>query len=408
MAISSSNSPKVNSLAELITLRFAENAGYLTVGSRKYFKNQIEGKRNGQTYRFVIRDVGEVVNSLVADPTTQKTSVVEREVALSLDPWDLMIQTNSVEEVTDFDMDREIAEPNAKKLVSDIVKKAISKDIGKVSTAFFGQGFGPLALASAHLKDISTEDIYGFIDSGIQAILTSNGQQFNPVGSPNEFYKKGLLGEFQGAEYRTQRFLPKVKISSTLATQLASATVTSLAANASDDTKMVLTIGATSLTEKIPAGTPIFIEDVYACDLIGVPTTNLKAFVVLEDATPSSNAAALSVEAVDYSGLGTREIAKADGSNWTLAGLANQAISSLAEGTYFMGILRLDGAYEFETLNKLPAKGADYQKVDVEGITMHRNTLVDILKMTNQQRMDIVCLNGVVESRGVVLVYCKR
>ena len=44
---------------ELIALRAAESAAYLTVGSRKYFKDQLKGKRNGTAYDFVVRDAGE-------------------------------------------------------------------------------------------------------------------------------------------------------------------------------------------------------------------------------------------------------------------------------------------------------------------------------------------------------------
>ena len=53
-----SNTLKVNSLAELVAIRAAESAPYFTVGSKKWFANQLEDKRNGQTYRFVIRDTG--------------------------------------------------------------------------------------------------------------------------------------------------------------------------------------------------------------------------------------------------------------------------------------------------------------------------------------------------------------
>ena len=35
------NTIKTNSLATLVAIRMAESAGYLLVGSRKYFKNQL-------------------------------------------------------------------------------------------------------------------------------------------------------------------------------------------------------------------------------------------------------------------------------------------------------------------------------------------------------------------------------
>ena len=45
-----------NKKTDLVALRAAEAAAYLTVGSKAYFKDQLEGKRNGTSYEFVIRE----------------------------------------------------------------------------------------------------------------------------------------------------------------------------------------------------------------------------------------------------------------------------------------------------------------------------------------------------------------
>ena len=77
----------VNSLATLVAIRGAEAAAFLTVGARKYFKDQLVGKRNGQSYRFVIRDTGKVVDGLVTDRSAGDIkNIVEREVTLTLKP----------------------------------------------------------------------------------------------------------------------------------------------------------------------------------------------------------------------------------------------------------------------------------------------------------------------------------
>ena len=401
-----SNNIKTNSLATLVAIRAAESAGYMTVGSRKYFKNQLEDKRNGQSYRFVIRDAAQPVNALAADLSNDKINVVEREVTLSLDPWHVLVETNAIERVTDLNLDVEIATPNGHKLINAVVKKLINSDLGKCGTAFIGEGFTPLSQGSAHLASITNEELFGFCDPNVEAILTSNGQQFVPVAAP-DMYSKGLLGKFHGAEYRAQRFFPVVKITSTASTQLNSATVTSLAVNSLDSTKMDLTIGATSLTETIVKGTPIFIDGVYATDMVGDPTSMLKAFIVLEDATPSTNSAVLKVQAIDYAGYGTREVAAEDGTNLTLSNFASKAISAPAAGKYFMAQIRANGVEEFETLEKLDAAGADYEKVSVEGLNLHQNRLVDVASMQNRTRWDIVTLAGTVEPRGVVYAYIK-
>lgn len=395
------NTIKTNSLATLVALRAAESAGYLTVGSRKYFKNQLEDKRNGQTYRFVIRDAAQPVNSLAADKANDKINIIEREVTLSLDPWHVMVETNAIEKVTDLNWDVEIATPNGQKLINAVVKKVINKDLGKVGTAFIGSGFTPLSQGSAHLSSITNEELYGFCDPNVEAILTSNGQQFVPVAAP-DMYSKGLLGKFHGAEYRAQRFFPTVKVTKALADELTSATVKSLAVDGGDDTKMVLTLNG--VTQQIKKGTPLFIEDVYATDMVGDPTSMQKVFVALAD---TSAAGVVSVQAIDYAGYGTREVANEDGTNIVLSALSGKAVTGPEEGKYYMAQIRCNGVEEFETLEKLDAAGADYEKVSVEGINLHQNRLVDIAAMTNDTRWDIVTLAGTVEPRGVAYAYLK-
>ena len=395
------NTIKTNSLATLVAIRMAESAGYLLVGSRKYFKNQLEDKRNGQTYRFVIRDAAEPVNSLEANKATDKINIVEREVSLTLDPWHILVSTNAIEKVTDLNWDVEIATPNGQKLINKVVKKVIDKDLGKVGTAFIGQGFTPLSQGSAHLASITNEELYGFCDPNVEAILTSNGQQFVPVNAP-DMYSKGLLGKFHGAEYRAQRFFPTVKVSKALADELTSATVASIAVDGGDSTKMVLTLD--NVTEQIKKGTPLFIDGVYATDFVGDPTSMPKVFVALED---TSAAGKVSIQAFDYAGYGTREVAAEDGSNLALTSFAGKSVTGPEAGKYFMAQIRANGTQEFETLEKLDAAGTDYEKVTVEGINVHQNRLVDIEKMTNDTRWDIVTLAGTVDGRGVTYAYIK-
>lgn len=397
------NTIKTNSLAELITVRAAESAYYFTVGSKKWFKDQLIGKRNGQTYRFVIRDVGGAYEGLAADLANDKTSITEREVALSIRNFRVLVETNAIEQVTDVRWDDEIAEPNGQKLANKAVKAIMDSDFGKVGTCFVGQGFAPMSRASGHLASITSEELFGFCDPNVEAILTSNGQQFVPVNAP-DMYSKGLLGKFHGAEYRSQRFFPSVSISTGTEFDDGKVTVTSYTAGTSYDT---IVLGASTLTSSLKKGTPLFLEGVFATDTVGDPTSALHSFIVLEDATASSNAITVKVATVDLAGEGTKDIAKADGSAWTAATLAGLKVAVPEDGLYYMGIVRANGAFEFETLDKIDANGADYEKVSVEGLNVHQNSLVDIEKMINYTRWDLPVLAGTVEPRAVSMFLIK-
>jgi hypothetical protein len=410
MAIPSDNTIRTNSLAELVTARAAESAYYFTVGSKKYFKDQLAGKRNGNTYRFVIRDVGGAYKGLAANIATEKTSITEREVTLSIENYRVLIESNAIESITSLDWDPEIAEPNGQKLAQLAVKDVMASDFGKVGTCFVGRGFAPLSRASAHLSSITTEDLYGFCDPNVEAILTSNGQQFVPVSAP-DMYSKGLLGKFHGAEYRSQRFFPSVAISTGSEFEGGKVSVTSYTLGSSGYDTLVL--GADTLTSSLKKGTPIFIEGVYACDTVGDPTSMLHAFIVLEDATASSNSITVKVPHIDVIGEGTRDVADASGNNFTVdqydkvTSFASVKVSIPEDGIYYMGIVRAPAAFEFETLDKLEAAGADYEKVSAEGLNVHKNQLVDLEKMINYTRFDLPVLAGTVEPRLVSMFLVK-
>lgn len=406
------NSIKTNSLAELVALRFSEVAGYLKVGAKAYFKGQLEGKRNGQTYRFVITDTGVPQNQLAVSSTATDMEVHEREVSMSLDPWNICINTNAIESVTDLNWDKEIAIPNSQKLVNAVVRKAVQGNLGKCGVAFVGEGFAPLSKASAYLGDITNEKIYGFVSSQIEAILTTNGQQFVPTGAP-EMYKSGLLGTFHGAEYRSQRFFKQVKVSADCVTGLTGATLDASAGytdNSNGTATLKLSFSAAAAGFTIPRGMPIWVDGVFATDLVGDVTECLHAFVVTADVSVASSAttASVVVRAVHLnSATGSREVATEVNADLAATDFNSKPIAIPAAGNYFGGELRADGAMEFETLERLDAEGAEYEKGSVDGVNIHKNKLVDLGTMVNKTRFDIVSMAGIVEPRAVAYILVK-
>lgn len=409
MPITSNSTFETNKLTDLVALRLLVASNYFTVGSKAYFKDQLVGKRNGQTYGFVLRDTGLAVNNLDASADT-KTSLKEQIVNLSLEPWHIYLKSNAVEGVTDVRWDDEIAKPNGAKLANGMVRDAIAKDVSKAAVSIVGAGFQPLAEAAAHLASMTSEKLFGFTDPKIQAVLTANGQQFNPVGSPDSFYKQGLLGEFHNVEYRAQRFFPSIKVDSALATKIAATTAALSITEAGVATVTLAGTGGATADELV--GLPVMIPGVYACDVNGDPTSNLFSFIVPKGAT----GATFTVDGIYAMAGGTMTICKDDGSevavpsgtspNRTWA-VAATAIEPIAEGTYYIAQVRADGAYEFETLDKLDVSNADTKVGSVEGVTVHENRVIDLEKMLNGTRWDIVALYGIVEKRAVVNCYFK-
>ena len=440
-----------NELTDLVMLRFLVAAPYLTVGSKKYFSDQLTDKRNGKTYQFVIRDSGIVQKGLsrngagvitVADTSaanhqvkaiSARDAIVEKKVSMTLEDWNIMVETNAIERFTDLNWEDEVAKPQGGKLAQGVTRDLVKENFPKAATAVIGTGFQPLAEASAYLEEISSEKIYGFIDSKFQAILTSNGQAFNPVGSPSEFYKSGLLGTFHEAEYRSQRFIPKIKIASALKTVIESASAAAIAANTNydpdDPTKTskcpyVLNLTVTSGQYSVKAGTPILIDGLFACDMLGDVTNAPFYFIVGEDVAMPSTGTTLSLPIGNFlydsvKKCGTRVFAKEDGEGFADIAAVNTFIAAqindnvkvttplTADKMYYCGQLRLDGAMEFETLNKFDASNAETKAGDVNGFMMFENRVVDLDQMTNDTRWDVVALAGIVDPRACVNVYAE-
>lgn len=382
------NSFVTNKKVDLVALRAAEAAQYLTVGSKSYFSDQLEGKRNGTSYEFVIRDAGEYATGM--DMSGHVSNLQERKVTKDIKLGNIVIDTNLLEKVTDVEWEKEIAIPNGKKLINGVVKDTVADDLGRQNVAFVGKGWLPISKASRFLGSISSEDRYAFVDPMIDSIMAAGGKSFTPVDA-EPLYKTGLLGSAFGAEFRESQFMPTIEISEDLANELSSATVVSYAAGDQEDT---LTLNG--VTEVIPAGTPLFVQNVYACDLVGDKTSSLKAFIAIADATSG----VVKVRHVDFTGNGTKEATKAPEAS-------DKLVNSIEAGQYFTGIIRLDGAMEFDTLKKLDWSNAESTSEPVEGVTVHEGRAVDVITGSNKTRWSVASLAGIIEPRAVAYVCVK-
>ena len=409
MAYSSNNTIKTNELVELVALRAALVAPYFLCGSKAYFSNQIADKRSGIEYGFVLRDAGNVANTVAMDST--KNTIVEKTVKLKLEPWNIGVKTNAIEGITDIHtFDREVAEPNAQKLLNAAVAKCIRKDLGKATTAWVGRGFIPLSKASAHLSSITSEPLYGFVDPMIEAVVTSMGAQFVPTDAP-PMYRQGLIGHFHGADYRAQRFLKSVTIPEALVTAIGTTgKFNTYTSGTSYDTIKIDFGTAAASAFTVQAGSVFWIDGVMACDTVGDPASSAQyAFIVLEDVAVASGDTdvTIKVDPVTFDLGGTRDACKEDGSSWTAATLANALVTVPEAGKYYSGYVRANGAMEFETLDKLDVSNADSESGKVEGITIHKNRVIDLANFENITRFDIVELSGIVEKRANTYILVK-
>lgn len=423
------NQFKTSRKTELVALRAAESAAYLTVGSRKYFKDQLKGKRNGKTFEFVITDAGEYQRGIDISGNGA-SDLVERKIEKTLNVGNVAVATNLIEKVTDLNWDKEVAIPQGKKLINGVVRDAIdgikgktvdgvqvtdyNGDFGDTNVCFAGIGYGPLTAAQNYLASISDEAQYAFINPMINNKLSNTGDAFKPVDA-EPMFRKGLLGRIGTTEYRTCQFQPLVSVSAALATAMATVDNITYVDNGDKTATITLKASSSAIAVKIPKGFTIWINGLYATDLVGDRTSELKAFVAVEDGTNNGEMIVKSFTAEELIGQGTKVMCKADGSalgaNKTAAEAALVALVAnvgdvkfLAAGNYFAGQIRLDGAYEFEMLDEIDASNADTERADNEGIVVFQNRAIDVLKGTNTTRWSSIVMAGIVEPRAVATV----
>ena len=394
MASTIGNNVITSRMTQILSMKMAKNAGFLKIGSRDYFSDQINGKmRTGHSYDFVLPDAGNVVEGLVISPR----AIEEKKVTLTIGNMNNSVRADALELVTDIKWEDEIADQYAGKLVNAIVRKEVEKAMPQVNTCFVGEGFRPLAKAGAHLQSIVNEKIVGFIHPQAQAIVTTNGQQFQPVGTP-DLYGKGNVGNFQGVNYTSERFLKPLTIEQGVVDALSGAKAKALDADHLDE--LGISAVTTAADTVLKAGTPIWVDGAFACDTVGDPTTIPYAFVVKEDVALSATAVTAKVEPVQFKDVGSRSI--------STSAIGGKKISIPASGTYHAALLRAEGSYDYTPVNTMEFMLSDKTSVgDTDGIKVFANAFTEGTSAINTVRWDAPYMAGQVESRGASLVYLK-
>ena len=422
------NTFKTSQKTELVALRAAESAAYLTVGSKKFIKDDLKNKRNGKKYQFVIADNGEFCRGI--DVSGMPADLKERTVEKVLKVSNQKIKTNLLEPITDMNWDVEAAIPNGKSLIENTVADAINGvlgkevdkgvigtyydgDLGMQDTAFAGIGYGPFASAYNYLNSISDEDQYFFIHPMINSKLSVTGKSFDPT-SADPIFSKGLLGTYSGQQVRACRELPLVHISAGLSAAVNACTSVEYADAGASSGIATITFGG--VNEKFPKGSVVWFNDVYACDLIGLRTSENRAFVAIQDSTENGVMIVRAITEEEWIGRGTRSLAtaagEAFGANKAAAisafnTAASNGVRFPEAGNYFGALVRLNGSYEFETLDAIDASNAETEHAVNEGLHVFMNRGVDVLAGTNVTRWTTTYLAGIVEPRAVSYMLIK-
>lgn len=382
--------------------------------SKTYFADSIKGKKVGKTYSFVLRDSGEVTDDLeIAGGTIR--GLTEREVKVTLKSKKNVVGLNVLESITDIEeFKTEVADTYGLRLGAEVQKDIIEDTIFNASTAFVGDGsnnWKPLSNAIAQLKDSRVAgNLVGFIPSRLQSDLTVGalqGWSFLPNEQGANFYGKGFVGNFQTCDFVNVSDIPIVE-SPTANYSDTGHKIKSIVEGANDTTVIAIeNVSGTVAKPALKKGTVLFIDGLYATNIVGMQTQEPFACIVQKDVGSTTSAVdqEVIVQRIDVGEYGARN---ATGTSITkLEDLEGAGISvGLAlNKKYYVAQIRQEKALAYEAPDLDDLVGAENTSVNIGHIKLKTTVLGNGYNMQNISRWDIAYGSVIPDNRLAALAY---
>ena len=196
---------KTSKLAKTIVVNAILNSAYLTRGASKIDEAQMAGKRNGETYSFVVDDITAAKFTAGTAPTGTLTS---RSVDLSVKNYGTSLELSGVQKALDLGNWEDLAGDVGAAIANKASEDTAYNDMQQISATKVSNYKG-IAKAAAKLASKYSGKIYGFADPCIIGELSGEGRNAQPI-NVGEQWGVNLEGKlFNISELRTMN-LPKV------------------------------------------------------------------------------------------------------------------------------------------------------------------------------------------------------
>lgn len=366
--------------------------------------------RTGGLLRVVIPDSGSVVitENGVRNITNETLSNAEFSKDLRISSANTAFSATVLERVTNVDdFDKEIVQPRAVNYGETINETIIDKAYtvaGIAQTAALSTlDFDALATTAGKLRENRATNLVGYMSPTVAAKLGSKGANgsFLPPAILEPMYKDSQIGRYANVQWKESK-MPVFTVA---------------AANVMDDDWVIDTAGVdgvagtillddasgTTITGStvIKKGSVFTIAGVYAKDVLGKNTTNLKAFVVQEDATGTSGGK-ITLKVGAFSNTG----AHANVSVMPVATNKPTPVNCGAVGTYSVVFVFEKGNIEYDAVE---LNTAGFESVSVSGIDSKIKTTAlvsgDINTLTAKYRIDSAFVTGGIDDRRAALLF---
>ena len=368
--------------------------------------------RTGGLLRVVIPDSGSVVitENGLRDISAATLDNAEFSKDLRISSANTAFSATVLERVTNVDdFDKEIVQPRAVNYGETVNETIIDKAYtvaGIAQTAALATlDFADLATTAGKLRENRATNLVGYMSPTVAAKLGSksaNGS-FLPPAICEPMYKDSQIGRFANVQWKESK-MPVF----TVATANVMNDKWAIVSSGVDGTAGTITLGkGTDATEisasnVIKKGSVFTIAGVYAKDVLGKNTTNLKAFVVQEDAKGNTSAKTITLKVGAFSDTG----AHANVSVMPDAGDTPVPVNCGATGTYSVVFVFEKGNIEYDAVE---LNTAGFESVSVSGIDSKIKTTAlvsgDINTLTAKYRIDSAFVTGGIDDRRAALLF---
>lgn len=369
--------------------------------------------RTGGLIRVVIPDSGSVVitENGMRDISAADLSNSEFSKDLRISSANTAFGATALERVTSVDdFDKEIVQPRAVNYGETINETVIDKAYtvaGIAQTAALSTlDFDALATTAGKLRENRATNLVGYMSPTVAAKLGSKGANgsFLPPAICEPMYKNSQIGRFANVQWKESKMpVFEVKAANVMAADWvidASGVDGDAGTIKIDDSSSQTTISASTVIKK---GSVFTIAGVYAKDVLGKDTTNLKAFVVQEDAKgAASGKITLKVGAFSDTG------AHANVSTMPDAADVPVPVNCGAAKTYSVVFVFEKGNIEYDPVE---LNTAGFESVSISGIDSKIKTTAlvygDINTLTAKYRIDSAFVTGGIDDRRAALLFVE-
>ena len=368
--------------------------------------------RTGGTLRVVIPDSGSVVitENGVRDISHATLDNAEFSKDLKISSANTAFSATALERVTNVDdFDKEIVQPRAVNYGETINETIIDKAYtvaGIAQTAALATlSFDDLATTAGKLRENRATNLVGYMSPTVAAKLGSKSSNgcFLPPAILEPMYKDSQIGRFANVQWKESK-MPVFTVASTNVMDnkwvIDTDGVNGSAGTITLDDDNGTTISAATVIKK---GSVFTIAGVFAKDVLGKNTTNLKAFVVQEDATGTSGGK-ITLKVGAFSNTG----AHANVSKMPVATNKPTPVNCGAAKTYSVVFVFEKGNIEYDPVE---LNTAGFESVTVSGIDSKIKTTAlvsgDINTLTAKYRIDSAFVTGGIDDRRAALLFVE-